>query len=231
MAPDNALELALAAALADPTKQGGLETALLAAELHVSSTGGPPSSGVELGRDAPLRLDGIVLDADRQATAAFTRPEYAVPVFGAPTSMAMRGRHLLEAFRNGWIALNPGRPQGLVLSPDDIAAILRAAGQAQPFADTADVDLTVPDPEPSLLVARLRTALADEAIQAVWLARTRHRATGAEAWRLEVRARMEISDVRARVEAAVDGLNFQGEPLDLLIAPPFGADGVGLKLI
>lgn len=231
MAPENALELALTSALADQTQQGVLETALLAAELHVSPTGGKPAPGIELGRDAPLRLDGIVLDDGRQATAVFTRSEYAVPVFGAPTSMAMRGRHLLEAFSGGWIVLNPGQPQGLVLSPDDIAAILKAAGAAQPFVDSADVALADPDPEPSLLVARLRTVLADDAVKAAWLARSTDRATGAKGWRLEVRAVSNFSDVRARVETAIAGLNFDGEPLDLLVAPPVGADGVGLKLI
>lgn len=200
MRQDNALEVALATALADPARQGGFETAFLAAELYVCPTGGAP---------AP----------------------HLIPVFGEPASMIMRGRHLLEGFSDGYVVLNPGQTQGLVLTPEDMSAILVAAGDAQPFTDSADVVLTNPDPEPHLLVARLKIALDDDAIKAAWLARSANRGTGVQGWRLEVRADIDAATVRERVQAAVEGLDFGGEPLDLLVAPPIGADGVGLKVI
>lgn len=231
MRQDNALEVALANALADPARQGGFETAFLAAELYVCPTGGAPAPHLIPGFDVPLRLDGIVLKSGQKATAVFSRPEFATPVFGEPASMIIRGRHLLEGFSDGYVALNPGQTQGLVLTPEDIGAILVAAGDAQPFTDSADVVLTNPDPKPHLLVTRLKIALGDEAIKAAWLARSANRVTGVQGWRLEVRADADPVTVRQRVQAAVEGLDFGGEPLDLLIAAPLGADGVGLKLI
>lgn len=231
MTNENALEQAISTVAADPSRQAELEIALLAAELYVTPTDGPPPEGQVMGRDRPLTLEGLVLSDGQQATAAFTRREDAVPVFGAPASMGMRGRHLLEAFRTGWVVINPGHDQGLVLSPADIEAILKSAGEAQPLTESLDGDLAVPDPAPSLLVARLRTALEQPGIAAAWLARSTDRATGLKGWRLEVRANRRIDEVRALVGEAVAGLDFGGEGLELVIAPPTGADGPGLRVI
>lgn len=231
MSSKNLLEAALDAAFTDPTRQGGVETALLASELYVSPTGGRPADGVVLGRDAPFRLNGIVLKEGHNATAAFTRTEFATNLFGEPASMAIRGRHLLEAFVGGWIVLNPGQPKGLVLTPTDIAAILASAGNAQPTVEDPNLELSTPDPVPTALVARLKDALIHPSISSVWLARTMDRKTQEAGWRLEVYGDLEIPAVRARVEAAVEGLNFDGEHLDLLIGPASDAVGAGLRII
>ncbi|GAA0635316.1 SseB family protein [Brevundimonas lenta] len=230
MANEHPLELAIASALKDPTRASGLEVALLSAELYVVPTDGVPAAGVELGRDRPLDLQGIVLKNGKQATAAFIRREGATVVFGAPASMGMRGQHLLEAFRNGWVVLNPGQEQGLVLSPEDIAIILGAAGAAQPAPEREDVTLSVPERTPDVLIARLKTVLTADGITAAWLARSTTRA-GEKGWRLEVRGDRGLDDVRSRVAAAVDGLDFGGEPLDLVFAQGAGADAVGVKLV
>lgn len=224
----NALEEALSAAKADPGQS--TVTALLAAELYVVPTDGVPPPGVQLGRDRPLDLQGLILRDGQPATAAFTRPEGATAVFGAPAPMAMRGRYLLESFRSGWIILNPGQTIGLVLSPDDIAAILAESGEALPLTESADLELTAPERSPDLLIARLRTGLADAGVTGAWLARARDRNTGAVGWRLEVRGGA-LGDVRARVTAAADGLDFAGEPMTLVTAPDSGADGPGLRII
>ncbi|WP_438852200.1 SseB family protein [Brevundimonas nasdae] len=227
----NLLETALDAAFTDPSRQGGVETALLASELYVSPTGGRPPEGVVLGRDAPFRLNGIVLKEGHNATAAFTRTEFATNLFGEPASMAIRGRHLLEAFEGGWIVLNPGQEKGLVLTPADIAAILASAGNAQPTVEDPNIELTTPDPVPSVLVARMKDALDHPSISSAWLARTRDRTTGEAGWRMEVYGDLEIPAVRKRVEAGVEGLNFDGEHLDLLIGPASDAVGAGIRII
>lgn len=231
MTNNDALEQAISAALRDPAQASGVDVALLAAELYVVPTEGAPPAGVVLGRDRPLLLQGLVLKAGQQATAAFTRPEGATPVFGAPASMGMRGLHLLEAFRSGWIILNPGQTGGLVLSPDDIALILAQAGTAVPLSETADVALEAPERSPDLLITRLRSSLAHGGVTAAWLARSTDRKTGATGWRLEVRGGSAPQEIRRLVAAAVDGLDFGGEALDLVLAPPSGADGPGVRLI
>lgn len=224
----NALEEALSAAQGDPAQSA--TTALLAAELYVVPTDGVPPPGVQPGRDLPLNLQGLVLTDGQPATAAFTRPEGATAVFGAPAPMAMRGRYLLESFRSGWIILNPGQAIGLVLSPDDIAAILAESGGALPLTESADLELTAPARSPDLLIARLKTALADADVTGAWLARATDRSTGTAGWRLEVRGGA-LGEVRARVAAAVDGLDFGGETLDLVTAPDSGAEAPGLRII
>lgn len=159
MSSKNLLEAALDAAFTDPSRQGGVETALLAAELYVSPTGGKPADGVVLGRDAPFRLNGIVLQEGHQATAAFTRTDFATALFGEPASMAIRGRHLLEAFVGGWIVLNLGQEKGLVLSPTDISAILAHAGDAQPTVEDPNIEVLTPEPAPTALIANMRAVL------------------------------------------------------------------------
>lgn len=231
MTDNAALENAISTAIADPAGRPNVTVALLAAELFVVPTGGEPPAGVVLGRDRPLELEGLVLKAGHRATAAFTRREGAVAVFGAPASMAMRGKHLLEAFRGGWIVLNPGQENGLVLSPDDITAILSDAGEAQPLTETADVELTVPERSPDVLIARLKSSLAAGGVAAAWLARSTDRSSGARGWRLEVRGGPDLNGVRALVRRAVEGLDFGGEPLDLVVAPDSGADGPGVRIV
>lgn len=227
----NALEEAISAAKAAPEAPANVTVALLAAELYVVPTGGEPPAGVVLGRDRPLELEGLVLRAGHRATAAFTRREGATAVFGAPASMGMRGKHLLEAFRGGWIVLNPGQENGLVLSPDDIAAILAEAGAARPLTESVDVELTTPERSPDLLIARLGPALAAGGVAAAWLARSIERKTGARGWRLEVRGGPGLGGVRSLVAAAVDGLDFGDEPLELVVAPDSGADGPGVRIV
>lgn len=229
MYQDNTLELALAAALADPSRQGGLETALLAAELCVLPAEGVSPEDIEKGQ-GPLSLRGLTLNDGQSAVAAFTRPDHATPVFGEVASMAMRGRHLLEAFQSGRIVLNPGQKQGLVLSSADIAAILSSAGDSQPTRDNANIQIIRPDPEPSLLVAKLKATLTHPAIKSVWVAQTKDRQSGETGWRIEVYGDLSIAEIRLRVDEGVKGLNFAEEPLDLIIGPSTGT-GSGLQVL
>lgn len=228
--PD-ALERAIAEARADPGKQAAAELAILSAEIYVAPSEGTPPPGVVLGRDRPLKLQGIVLSDGVEAVAGFSQAAFAQPILGTAATMAMRGQHFLEAFRHGVIVLNPGRDEGLVLTSRDIAAILDSAGETAPLTDSADLDLTAPDPEPTLLVARLRSALAGEGVHAAWLARSKDRRSGELGWRLEVRGDASLKTVSDRVRVAIEGLSFGDETLDLVMSSGQGADGEGLKLI
>lgn len=231
MSSKNLLEAALDVAFTDPSRQGGVETALLAAELYVSPTGGKPADGVVLGRDAPFRLNGIVLQEGHQATAAFTRTDFATALFGEPASMAIRGRHLLEAFVGGWIVLNPGQEKGLVLSPTDISAILAHAGDAQPTVEDPNIEVLTPEPAPTALIANMRAVLDHPAIRSAWVSTTRDRTTGQTGWRMEVYGDLEMAAVRARVQEGTRGLDFGDEHLDLLIGPASDIVGAGHRII
>lgn len=227
----NPLEAALEAALADSSRSGGVETALLGAELYVCPTDGAPPEGVVFGRDVPFTLNGLVLDGGRQATAAFTQPEFATSVFGEPASMGIRGRHLLEAFQSGWIVLNPGQQAGLILSPTDIAAILARAGDAQPTVENPDLEVLTPEQAPTALIANMKAVLDHPAIRSAWVSQTRDRRSGETGWRIEVYGDLDVSAVRERVQQGARGLNFGDESLNLLIGPASETVGAGYRIV
>lgn len=231
MSSQNPFEAALEAALADSSRSGGVETALLGAELYVSPTDGTPPEGTVFGRDVPFRLNGLSLDDERQATAAFSRPEFATAVFGEPASMGIRGRHLLEAFERGWIVLNPGQQAGLVLSPSDIASILARAGDAQPTVENPNVEVLRPEQAPTALIANMKAVLDHPAIHSAWVSQTRDRTSGETGWRIEVYGDLDVSAVRERVRQGTLGLDFGDEPLNLLIGPASDTVGAGYRIV
>ena len=145
--------------------------------------------------------------------------------------MAIRGRHLLEAFIGGWIVLNPGQERGLVLSPADIAAILAHAGDAQPTVEDPNIEVLTPEPAPTALIANMKVVLDHPAIRSAWVSTTRDRTTGQTGWRMEVYGDLELAEVRERVRQGTRGLDFGDEPLDLLIGPASDAVGAGLRII
>ncbi|QQQ17409.1 SseB family protein [Brevundimonas vitis] len=231
-ASPNPLEQALAQALADPTKQSAFELALMGAELYVVPSDGVPPEGQTLGIERPFSLKGIRLSDGREATALFTSLERVKVVFGDEQPMAMRGLHALQIMAEGTLALNPGAPGGLILGPRDIAAILKGIGDARPGTRTpAGLDLSVPEREPKVLIDRLKPRLAGPGVEAVWIARTTARDTGAKGLLIDVRSTLPFVEVRTRVEQAAAGLNTEGEALELSVSLPGGEAGVGLKVL
>lgn len=217
-----ALETLIVTGDADPA---AAEIALLSSVLYVVPHGEAPAASVN-----PPTLSGIVLKEGQEATVAFTRPELASAVFGRAASHAMRGQHLLEAFRDGWVVVNPGQDKGLVLDPDTIAGVLSRAGAAQPAPERDTVEVTVPDPVPTALVSALTSALTGTAVSAAWLGRSRNPETGASGWRIEVRGAVTPDQVRERVARALSPFDLGGEPVDLVTSGA-GADAVGLRLV
>jgi hypothetical protein len=197
----------------------------MGSELYVVPSDGVPPEGQTLGIERPFSLKGIRLSDGREATALFTSLERVKVVFGDEEPMAMRGLHALQIMAEGTLALNPGAPGGLILGPRDIAAILNGIGDARPGTRTpAGLDLSVPDREPTVLIDR-------PGVEAVWIARTTARDTGAKGLLIDVRSTLPFVEVRTRVEQAAAGLNTEGEALELSVSLPGGEDGVALKVL
>ncbi len=228
----NTVEHALIAAKADPSRQGALQLALLSAELYVVPTDGLPAEGQVFGVDVPFQVRGVVLKEGQKATALFTSADRAGVVFGDAAVMAMRGHHALEIMGQGWLVLDPGSENGLVLSPTDSQAILAGFGDARltTEADFATA-VTMPEREPVELVERLRRVLSNPIVSAAWLGRIQNAETGVGGWRLDVRTEAVFADLKKAVEQAAVGLDFHGETLDIFASLPGGPDGVGIKII
>lgn len=219
-----ALETLLASGLAaDPV---AAETALLSSTLYVV-----PFEGAVIAEGEPFRLSGLVLKDGQQATAAFTRPELAEAVYGAPADHAIRGQHLLEAFPGGWFVLNPGHERGLVLAPETATAILARATGAAPLPAIEEIEVYAPNPVPTALVAALKTALNGSAVRAAWLGRTRDPQTGQVGWRIELRGAITAEQARALVTPALAPFDLGGEPIDLVTAAGGGDDAPGVRVI
>lgn len=223
-----ALEALILTGDADPA---AAETALLSSALYVVPTGGVIPKGVVLGRDRQLNLQGLVLPDGEQAIAAFTRPELAKPVFGVDASHGMRGLHLLEAFRNVPVVINPGQPKGLALTITEVDGILERAGAARPLSSDDKAEITAPAPVPTALVSALQAAFAGAPVKAAWLGRSRDPKTGETGWRIELRGDIAPDQGRALLVDALRPFDLGGEPIDLVVASAEGVDAPGLKLI
>lgn len=232
MAELNHLEAALAAALADPAVQPAFEHALLASEVYVSPSEGVPPEGQTLGVDRPFLLQGIILSDGLRPTAVFSSIERLRTAFGpeAPV-MGIRGLHVLELMKHNGVALNPGAAPGLILTPDDVEAILVDIRDARVGATGDDVTLTVPDVEPVNLVRRLREAVSLPEVTQAWLARAEWTDGRPGGWYLDVRGATGITHIRRRVTASIVGLDFHGETMELSVGPEQPGEGVGIRLV
>jgi hypothetical protein len=232
MADHNPLEAALAAALADPARQPGFEHALLSAEVYVSPSDGVPPDDAVLGVDRPFTLRGVTLSDGLTPTALFSSVERLRTAFGAEAPvMGIRGLHLLELMKHNGVALNPGAPPALILTPDDVEAILVDIRDARLGQGGGDATLTAPDREPVNLAARLREAVAVPEVSGAWLARADWTDGRPSGWFLDVRGATGIAHIRRRVTAAIVGLDFHGETMELSVGPDQPTDGVGLRLV
>lgn len=227
----NKIEAALAGLRADPKAgQAVFEHALLFEVVYVVPTDGIPPEGEVLGVDRPFKLDGVTLKDGQQPTALFTSPEKAKIGFGPETQvMGMRGLHALDLLKANGVILNPGAPPGLMLSPDDIAALVADVSDAR--MTVGDVTLSLPEREPTNLVARLTKALSIPQVSGAWLSRAVWADDRADGWYLDVRGETGLAEIRRRVTASIIGLDFHGETMELTVGGERDADGVGLRLV
>ena len=238
--PMNPLEELLYAGLADATQMGAFEQIMLEADLYAvpeaDSPGGTPGDdGAKVLRPGEgLILRGVVLNDGRNTVTLFTDPRRAVQMFGEDTRiLAMKGRNLLEMIKDTVVLLNPAGGQGLMMTPDQISAVLEHAPVAPLVRPSGRVELHAVEPEnePVFLSKALRIAFQPPMVEAIWVARAVWPDIGQIGWFVDVRSDQPADEITALVGRAVRGLKFGTETLDVSVSKPGGKDGVGVKVV
>ena len=238
--PMNPLEEVLYEGLADASKMGLFERLMLEADLYAvpepGSPGGTPGDdGAKVLRPGEqLILRGVVLHDGRDTVTLFTDPRRATAMFGEDARiLAMTGRQLLTLLKDTVVLLNPDGGKGLMMSPDQIKAVLEHAPARAPRAVSGRVELheIEPENEPVPLTTAVRDAFQPPLVADAWLARAIWPDIGQIGWFLDLRSDQPQDELRALAERAVRGLQFGMETLDVSISKPGGKPGVGIKVV
>jgi hypothetical protein len=131
--PLNPLEVALNDSLAPPADMGLFEALLLGEDLFAvpqpDSVGAGLAEGAQMispGQELVLR--GLRMKDGRDTVALFTDPQRVAQVFGADAAfIAIQGRHLFELLQDAVILINPAGGRGVMMTPDQIRAVLARA--------------------------------------------------------------------------------------------------------
>jgi hypothetical protein len=131
--PLNPLEVALNDSLAPPADMGLFEALLLGEDLYAvpqpGSFGSSPTDGqqtIRPGQDLVLR--GLRMKDGRDTVALFTDPQRVAQIFGAEAVfIAVQGLHLFNLLQDAVILINPARGRGVMMTPDQIKAVLARA--------------------------------------------------------------------------------------------------------
>lgn len=238
--PMNPLEELLYAGLADAKQMGAFERIMLEADLYAvpeaDSPGGTPGDdGAKVLRPGEqLILRGVVLNDGRDTVTLFTDPRRATEMFGPDTRiLAMKGRNLLEMLKDNVVLLNPDGGKGLMMTPDQIRAVLEHDPVRPLVRPSGRVELHAVEPEnePVFLSKALREAFQPPMVQAIWVARAVWPDIGQIGWFADVRSDGPADEITALVGRAVRGLKFGTETLDVSVSKPGGKDGVGVKVV
>lgn len=231
--PVNMVEQQLvAAAHGDAEQQRAFERFIVDETLYVATPEAMPEGMVTVEEDTSVQLLNVPLNDGRQATAVFTSPQRVGEVFGEVGYMGIQGRALFEIIRNTPALLNPGQIYGVLWEPDAIAGMLGLPSERIVQKDT-QIMLGFPADPPTELIERLKTAFgAIPQIKAAWLALAAWPAEESQSWYLDVRTSSpDHGPIRRALPAAIDGAEMKGRPLDMIINPAGGADGVGIVIV
>lgn len=230
--PVNALEACLvAAAGGDRTQQLAFERRLPDETLYVATPDAMPEGQRVLDVATPVRLMSIALNDGRRATAVFTAPERILTAFGEGTGcLGLPGRTLFEMIRADPAVLNPGQPYGVVWEPDVLSG-LAGLPVSRVLEEEARVLLGAPKEAPTALMAALEKAFRPlPQVRAAWLALAYWPGAEGTVWHLDVRADGDPEPVRRALGAVMSDPAVTDRKLDMIINPPGGEDGVGLKV-
>lgn len=222
----------VAAANGGVEQQKAFERFILDEILYVATPDARAEETVTISEGASVRLLNVPLDDDRQAAAVFTSPQRVAEAFGAVGYMGIEGRVLLEMIRETPAVLNPGQVYGVVWEPDAISAMLGVPVQRVVQKETR-ILLGSPAKPPTALIARLKAAFAGTPqVEAAWLALAAWPEEGAQSWYLDVRtSSADHEPIRRALPGAVEGVDMDGHPLDMIINPLGGAEGTGIVIV
>ena len=127
--------------------------------------------------------------------------------------------------------LNPGSDFGVEWSPADLSALL-----GKPVRWTVEeptqILLGTPLEPPEALLGLLREALGgDSRISEAWFALAHWPARNERSWYLDVRTDLDPDSVNASVADAFGAATLAGQTLNMVVRPPGGEPGVGIRLV
>ena len=232
--PVNMIERQLvAAANGDHEQQKAFEKFILDETLYVATPETPAEDRVIVTEaDTTLNFLTVALTDGRQATAVFTSIQRVAETFGNVGYAGFQGRALFEIVRASPAVLNPGQTYGVVWEPESLAAMLGLPSQRVVEKDT-QVMVGYPADPPTELVARLRAAFAKlPDVDAAWLALAAWPEAQTQSWYLDVRTKAaDHEHIRLALPAAIDNVDMKDRPLDMIINPAAGSEGVGIVIV
>ena len=229
--PINDIERLLMDAAVRPEARPAFERALLDVPLYAATPDVPETAGERtVGEGETLQLFNVESPEGTAVAAIFTAQERIADFFQRETGfVAIKGEDLLTIVAGHGAWLNPGASYGVYWSPADLAAIL---GKSVPRTIERDTQIMLGTPaEPPLaLIAALRSVLSgDDRIADAWFALA-HWPDGTAAWYLDVRTALDAPAVQALLAETFRRADYAGRALDMVVNPPGGRDGTGIRV-
>jgi len=226
--PRNDLEKLLVAGADDPAQRPAFLQAVLRGTLCALTDRKVPEDLSHAAPGTGFRILGVQAPDGQPATPVFTAPERVTAIFPDKFPLCLQGSILLSKVRGQRVVLNPGQPYGVTWSPDELDHLLGV----ERLTSIANVQFTTPDKPPAALVASLKGTLGAIAeIRAAWLALAYWPAQKEWAWFLEVHTDVQHQQLEAVIDAATQGVDMQGKPLDISFLPPDAPPGKGIQLL
>lgn len=229
--PHNMLEQLLIAAADDPSRRTAFEEAVMKAELYVGIPDPPSETGErDLAAGDQVQLFNVTAPDGASVPAVFTSEARIAEIFGEGVGfMRMNGEILLEMVAQDGAFLNPGLAYGVHWTPADLACLLGRPVRRVIEEDTR-VMLGTPIDRPEALIASIDGAFAGvSGIEEAWLALAEW-PTGDRGWYLDVRSALPMDEVSALLTEVYERKDPGGLPLDLIVNPPGGGAGNGIRI-
>lgn len=230
--PENALEQLLMAAATDPEARPAFQQALLAADLCAATPEPAPEGVRELEAGDQVSLLNVPGRDGAPVAALFSSERRIVDAFGPGTGfLLIPARELLDMVSVTGAFLNPGSDYGVEWSPADLCALLGKPVRWT-VEEPTEVMLGTPSDPPEALLALLRDRLGgDSRISEAWFAAAYWPGRNERSWYLDVRTDLDADAINAALADAFTTPALAGQPLNLIVRPPGGEPGTGIRLV
>lgn len=230
--PANALEEMLIEAATDPERRPAFQQALLAARLYAATPEPAPEEIRELEAGDQVSLLNVPGRDGAPVAALFSSEGRIVEAFGPGTGfLLVPARELLDMVSVTGAFLNPGSDYGVEWSPAELCALLGKPVRWT-VEEPTEILLGTPSDPPEELLALLRERLGgDSRISEAWFALAHWPGSNERSWYLDVRTSLDADAINATLEGAFTTPALAGHPLNLVVRPPGGEPGMGIRLV
>lgn len=231
--PCNPLEQALVQAAHYPDWRADFHDLLLESTLFALSPDMPASRGMRLPESVTsLRLAEAPGPDGRPLPILFSAQLRIFEAFGSGVGFfAAEGAKMLRLAEGRGALLNPGLGYSVHWSADDIGRLIGRPSERRSEKGSR-VTFSMPNAPPVELVQDLRVALGgDPRIAGAWFATAHWLAHGRLCWYLDIRTTLTRAEIETRLEPIFRHADLGGRPLDMVVNPPDGSEGAGLRIV